>query len=121
VSIERYVLAAILAIALGASQAQAADFSRQEAEIITLYYHDVAQPSAQRGRGKGLPRGIAKNLARGKSLPPGIAKQQLPSPLIARLPPPPAGFERIVVSGKVLLIETATQIIHDVLTDVLFR
>jgi len=60
------------------------------------------------------------NLQRGKPLPPGIAKQQLPDSLLRRLPPVPRGYERVVVDGKVLLIEIATQVIRDVLTDVFF-
>jgi len=69
---------------------------------------------------KGLPPGIAKNLQRGKPLPPGIANQTLPVGLIDLLPPAPDGFERIVLSGKVLLVEIATQVIHDVLDDMIF-
>lgn len=118
-SLHRIVIAALAALL--ASTATAAEFSRQEIELITHYYHASTEQGHGRGRGRGLPRGIAKNLARGKPLPPGIAKQQLPAPLIAQLPPPPRGFERIVVEGKILLIDTATQVVHDVLTDVLFR
>ena len=70
---------------------------------------------------KSLPPGIEKNLARGKSLPPGIAKQVLPAGLLKLLPPAPRGYERILVSGKVLLVEIATQAIHDVLEDVFLR
>jgi Ni/Co efflux regulator RcnB len=68
-----------------------------------------------------LPPGIAKNLARGKPLPPGIAKQQLPDGLVHALPAPPRGYERIVVDGKVLLVDMATQVIHDILTDIVLR
>lgn len=118
------ILIAALALGFAAARAEAASFSSQEVEIIMRYYQGVAQPDerpkGQQHRG-GLPRGIAKNLARGKTLPPGIAKQYLPEPLLGRLPPPPQGFERIVIAGKILLIETATQVVHDVLTDVLFR
>lgn len=117
-------LLAALALGFGATQAEAASFSSQEVEIIMRYYQGVAQPDArskgQSGRGN-LPRGIAKNLGRGKTLPSGIAKQYLPEPLLGRLPPPPQGFERVVIAGKILLIETATQVVHDVLADVLFR
>jgi Ni/Co efflux regulator RcnB len=35
------------------------------------------------------------------------------------LPPPPRGYERVVLPGKVLLVEVATQVIHDVLEDVI--
>ncbi len=68
-----------------------------------------------------MPPGIEKNLARGKALPPGIAKQVLPDGLLKRLPPAPHGYERILVSGRVLLVEIATQVIHDVLEDVFLR
>jgi Ni/Co efflux regulator RcnB len=98
-------------------------FSDGEASIIRAYYrdHTASQNGKNNGKSKGgkaLPPGIAKNLQRGKSLPPGIAKQALPSGLISRLPPPPKGYERIELSGKVLLIEIATQVIHDVLEDI---
>jgi len=100
-------------------------FSNREIDIITAYYRETSTaPAAGHGHGHAqgkLPRGIAKNLERGKPLPPGIAKQALPPDLAARLPPPPQGFERLVVAGKVLLVEVATQAIHDVLTDVVFR
>ncbi len=97
-------------------------FSSREASIILEYYrgHETQQP--RRGRGlKSLPPGIAKNLRRGKPLPPGIAKQVLPAGLIDLLPPAPRGFERIALDGRVLLVEIATQIIHDVLEDAVFH
>jgi hypothetical protein len=98
-------------------------FTDGEASIIRAYYHDghATQPGKKKGKHgqKTLPPGIARNLARGKPLPPGIAKQVIPTGLIDLLPPPPRGFERIAVSGKVLLVEIATQVIHDVLEDVI--
>lgn len=99
-------------------------FSKGEVSIIADWYRDHGSPSAH-GKGKrkpkGLPPGIARNLARGKPLPPGIAKQVLPQGLIALLPPPPHGFERIIVDGKVLLVEVATHVIHDILTDIILH
>jgi hypothetical protein len=103
-------------------------FSKNEASIIRAYYRDNSTHQTKKnkknkknkGNGRSsLPPGIAKNLGRGKPLPPGIAKQYLPENLISRLPPPPHGFERVVLSGKVLLVEVATQVIHDVLEDVI--
>ena len=94
-------------------------FTDGEASIIRAWYRDHHESHAGNGKGrKGLPPGIAKNLQRGKRLPPGIAKQALPPGLTYRLPPAPDGYERIVLSGKVLLVEIATQIVHDVLEDV---
>ena len=98
-------------------------FSSDEVRIIRAYYeqHQVSsKPGKKKARG-GLPPGVAKNLARGKTLPPGIAKQVLPGDLIGRLPPVHDGYERIVVDGKVLLIEVATQVVRDILTDAILR
>jgi len=95
-------------------------FTDREASIIRAYYRDHGTPqSGKKNKAKGLPPGIARNLQRGKALPPGIAKQALPTGLVDLLPPPPRGFERVVLSGKVLLVEVATQVIHDVLEDVI--
>ena len=119
------VVAAILCG--GLAQTAAADasvgivFTQEEARIIASWYDERGDRSEARGNGKGkpkgLPPGIAKNLARGKSLPPGIARQQLPDGLVSILPPAPRGFERVIVDGRVLLVEVATQVIHDVLVD----
>jgi len=96
-------------------------FSTSESSIIREYYrqYDVARGPGKKKRSGALPPGIAKNLGRGKPLPPGIAKQLLPGDLTGRLPPVPDGFERVVVGGKILLVEIATQLIHDILTDVI--
>lgn len=93
-------------------------FSDAEVRIITAWYDDHAPKKRGKGKQGGLPPGIARNLARGKSLPPGIAKQYLPQELQHALPAAPAGFDRIIVNGKILLVEVATQVIHDVLMDV---
>ena len=98
-------------------------FSDDEIRIIGAWYSDHGSGSHKgngngKGKHKGLPPGIEKNLARGKPLPPGIAKQYLPDGLIKALPAPPKGYERIIVDGKVLLVEIATQVIHDILMDV---
>lgn len=107
-----------------AEKIASAVFSEVERQIIAEYFHKHGHSSAKKGKGKGKPRGlppgIAKNLQRGKPLPPGIAKQHFPVGLIDLLPTAPRGFERIVVGGKIILVEVATQIIHDVLIDVVF-
>ena len=77
---------------------------------------DKGKKNKGKGAGaQGMPPGLAMN---GK-MPPGIAKRLLPSGLISRLPPPPKGFERVIVDNDILLVNIATQIVHDVLTDVL--
>jgi Ni/Co efflux regulator RcnB len=110
--------------ALAAEFGVGVEFSEDEIRIISAWYRDHGS-SANHGGGKhkqkGLPPGIAKNLQRGKPLPPGIAKQHLPSGLVSALPAPPRGYERIVVDGRVLLVEIATQVIHDILMDAVLR
>ncbi len=102
-------------------------FSKDERQIIAEYFHKHGHSSGKKGKSKGkgkprgLPPGIAKNLQRGKPMPPGIAKQHFPVGLIDLLPPAPRGYERVIVGGKIILVEVATQIIHDVLVDVVFH
>jgi Ni/Co efflux regulator RcnB len=100
------------------------EFSDEEIRVISAWY-EAHGSEADQGKGKnkhkGLPPGIAKNLSRGKPLPPGIAKQHLPDGLVHALPAPPRGYERIIVDGKVLLVDIATQVIHDILTDIVLR
>lgn len=93
-------------------------FSSHELSVIRGYY-DVSykQSPSRKKKHNSLPPGIAKNLRAGKPLPPGIAKQALPADLHGRLPPVADGYERIIVAGKILLIDTATHIIHDILSD----
>ena len=97
-------------------------FSSRETKTIRDYYRQnpVNETKGKKGP-KSLPPGIAKNLARGKPLPRGIAKQILPGALLSQLPPAPNGFERLIIDGKVLLVEIATQVVHDVLVDAIFE
>jgi Ni/Co efflux regulator RcnB len=120
-----FSILATMFVLLGAQLPAVADvgisveFSDEEVRIIGAWYeeHDSrAGHGGGKSKHKGLPPGIAKNLARGKPLPPGIAKQRLPDGLS-----PPRGYERIIVDGKVLLVEIATQVIHDILTDIVLR
>jgi Ni/Co efflux regulator RcnB len=96
-------------------------FTADEIRLIRAHYQSQdGHHGKGNGKRKGLPPGIAKNLARGKALPPGIAKQVLPYELRRALPPVREGYERVIVDGKVLLVEIATQIVRDVLIDVVF-
>jgi len=66
---------------------------------------------------EGLPPGIRRNLSRGKPLPPGIAKRSPPPELRASLELR-EGFEIVEVGLDVFLVEVATNVIHDVLMDI---
>ena len=66
---------------------------------------------------EALPPGIRRRLERGKPLPPGIAKKTAP-PVLRSTLALPAGYEIVEVGLDVLLVEIATNIIHDVLMDI---
>jgi len=95
-------------------------FSSSEISVIHDFFRDYhVDKKGGKKSSKPLPPGIAKNLARGKPLPPGIAKRGLPNELFDQLPPVADGFERVIVAGKILLVEIATQVVHDILVDVI--
>jgi hypothetical protein len=96
------------------------DIGDRHHSVIHDFFRDyhVDKKGGKKGS-KSLPPGIAKNLARGKPLPPGIAKRALPGELLVKLPPVADGYERIIVAGKILLVEIATQVVHDILVDVI--
>ena len=88
---------------------------------VRAFYSNAPSDNARgRGRNGRLPPGIERNLARGKPLPPGIAKGYLPSAVIADLPRLPSGLDYIIVAGKLLLVEAATQVVREVLLDLAF-
>lgn len=68
------------------------------------------------GNAEALPPGIRKRLARGKPLPPGIAKKMAPAGLRSRVRLAD-GYSLLEVGLDVLLVEVATSIVHDILTD----
>ncbi len=75
--------------------------------------------NGNKGKGnKGLPPGIAMKLERGGSLPPGIAKRDLPADLRARLPNRTDDAIRQIVGNDVVLIQKGTELILDVISDV---
>ena len=95
-------------------------FSVNETSTIREFFNDYqVEKKGGKKAAKPLPPGIAKNLERGKPLPPGIAKRALPGDLQVQLPPVADGYERVIVAGKILLVEIATQVVHDILVDVL--
>jgi len=134
----KFTLMAAMALAIGIAGWTAASrtadagslevsFSLKEKQVISSFYGGGGGGD-QGGQGKGkkkkkgaggnqgIPPGLAK---KGGALPPGIAKRQLPNNLLSQLPPPPRGYERVIVDKDVLLVNIATQVVHDVLTHVL--
>jgi len=85
--------------------------SSVQTEIRDFY---AAHPS---GDAYPLPPGIRRHLQRGKALPPGIAKKRPPAQLQSAISLQ-EGYEIIEVGLDVLLVDVATSIVHDVLSNV---
>lgn len=68
-----------------------------------------------------LPPGLQRHLERYGTLPPGLQKRlhPLPRSLRVRLPKTPAGVERVIVAGSVILMEKRTSKILDIIDDVM--
>lgn len=66
---------------------------------------------------KPLPPGIQKNLARGKPMPPGIQKTRMPDGFINQLPRQ-AGYEWRNAGTDLVLVQTGTELVTDILVDV---
>jgi len=62
-----------------------------------------------------LPPGLQRQLERDGTLPPGLSKRRLPDDLERRLPRRSDSVERVMVGEDVLLIETVTGRILDIL------
>ena len=79
---------------------------------ITKYYSATPFPVTT------LPPGVARNVLRGKPLPPGVAKVVLPAGLVSQLPAYP-GYQYVAVGRDVVLVNSSTNVVADVLSNVL--
>ena len=103
-------------------------FSEIEKRVIRDYYAKQTEAAGGKDKSKKMPPGLAKRdelppglqqqIVRNGTLPPGLAKRDLPSDLVLELPATKKGTERKIVGSDVVLIQTATGIILDVLENV---
>lgn len=108
-------------------------FNEAEKAIIEEYFGvQVHEDDHNKTKGKGhkgLPPGLAKKdrlppglemqLERNGRLPPGLEKRELPEDLLKRLPPVAKGTRRIIAGNDILLVDETTDLILDVIRDVL--
>jgi hypothetical protein len=92
-------------------------FSTREHSTITEYYR------VHKVKHKALPPGIRKQLVRNGTLPPGLEKQfyVFPLELNRRLPVLPVYYRRGFVGYDVVVIDTRTNIILDIIHDVVHK
>ena len=91
-------------------------FSDVERETIRRYF--LKHPEQLQTPGN-LGTDSTVEIVRGRQLPPGILKQarSLPQELENALPPAPRGYARVILGGKVLLVDIDAQVVHDVIED----
>ena len=100
-----------------------AGFGQSERRIIVDWFQDSKNlndlPPGLAKR-EHLPPGLQKQLERNGKLPPGLQKkiQPLPRVLEVRLPRLPAGRQRIVIGGNVILMDETTSMIVDIIVGV---
>lgn len=96
-------------------------FSDRDRQIISDYYAGQARSGrtppglAKRDR---LPPGLEKQLRRNGELPPGLQGRGLPGDLEGRLSRLPAGYARVVIGGDIVLSNTRTRVVVDILKGV---
>lgn len=98
-------------------------FSAVEKQLIRDFFdegrgktkHKGKKAKGKKGRGGGLPPGLAMQLDSRGRLPPGLQGRALPPGLNSRLGSAGLGRSRQIVGNDVVLIETATGVILDIL------
>lgn len=108
-------------------------FSEAERAIIEEFYTAPKSKAEGKKAGRGkekkalppglakkdrLPPGLEKQLQRNGKLPPGLVRNELPFALQNKLYPPRVGTKRYLVGRDIVLIDTKTDIILDIIRDV---
>ena len=89
------------------------EFGPRDRDVISSYYADSNLPPGLAKRGGNLPPGLEKQLQRNGTLPPGLQKrvQPLPGSCEAQLPRLPRDWARVVLSGRIILLDPQQRIV----------
>ena len=90
------------------------EFSSRERQIISAcYVADRSNLPPGLAKKDRLPPGLERQLRRNGTLPPGLQKrvQLLPGVCTARLPRLPRDWARVVLSGRIILLDPANRIV----------
>lgn len=97
------------------SDSEPPDFSEADRRIILRYYETNGEglPPGLAKRGGHLPPGLERHLERDGTLPPGLQKrlEPLPVELDRQLRPLPGGYVRVVLDGRVLILDAQNRIL----------
>lgn len=90
--------------------AEPRSFTDAELTLIRGYYQQAAEKVTSLTT-------RAKKIVRGEPLIPGTLKRLLPKALEAQLPELEPDYERVIVDGRVLLIDVHAERVHDLVSD----
>jgi len=99
-------------------------FRQQDREYVSSYYlkhgKSKGMPPGQAKKNGDLPPGLEKQLQRNGTLPPGLEKKMQPCPveITRQLPPLPPEYQRGVVGASIVIFNRKTNIVVDVMADV---
>ena len=97
-------------------------FTSRDRNVIRDYFRnrDSNLPPGLAKRGGNLPPGLQKQLDRNGTLPPGLQKRVEPFPedLERQLPSLPTIYRRATIGRDVIILDTRTQRIIDVIHDI---
>ncbi len=96
-------------------RASAPVFSTRDQELIRQYFlvNTSNLPPGLAKRGGNLPPGLERQLERNGTLPPGLQKRVEPFPvdLSRKLPRLPAGYSRVILGDRALILDAANKIL----------
>jgi len=95
-------------------------FSDRDRQIINEYYTNTRAKKVPPGIAKrdNLPPGLAKQVVRNGSLPPGLQGRVLPLDLETQLSQLPDGHAREIIGADIAILNTTTQVVTDVIKDI---
>ncbi len=90
-------------------------FSKHDQQVILQYFstNTANLPHGLAKRGGNLPPGLERQLQRNGTLPPGLQKRVEPFPadLTHRLPRLPAGYSRVMLGRRALILDATNKIL----------
>lgn len=97
-------------------------FSDRDRQLIKEYYSGKSKKKKKTPPGLAkkdkLPPGLEKQLKKNGELPPGLQGRGLPDDLESKLSKLPAGYVRVVFGTDIVLENTKTRVIVDIMKDV---
>lgn len=93
-------------------------FTEDDRDIVEHYFSNPKHLPPGLAKKSDLPPGLQKYVWRTGHLPPGLEKRALPDELSYRLPKLDARYERTIVGHDMILLDSKTGLILDVMQDI---